>query len=148
MTPPPDRQGEKREGVWKGEGERTARVKDRGPNPRVDAHIGPCEVEWPHRVRRVYAAAQPVRTEDVHEQVGKRERDCGGLLHTRETPKGPLAIVLLHPHTALRREVGQGVHAGVLAVICARPSCQPQREWLSVQPRPVLGCTGLTGAMS
>jgi hypothetical protein len=37
--------------------ERTARVEDRGPNPRVDAHVGPSEVEGPHRVRRVYTAA-------------------------------------------------------------------------------------------
>jgi hypothetical protein len=120
-------------GRKRGGRKRTAGVEDRGPNPRIDAHVGPSEVERPHRVRRMYAAAQPVRAEDVHEQVDKRERDCGGLLHTRETPKGPLAVVLLHPDTALRSEVGQGVHTGILAVICARPSCEPQGEWLSLQ---------------
>ncbi len=106
----------------------TTGVKDGRPNPRVDAQVGPSDVEGLHRVRRMNAAVQPIQTEDVHEQIGEGERDRRGLLHTRVTPEWPLAIVLLHPHTALQRQVGQRVHACVLAVIRARPSREPQGE--------------------
>lgn len=99
-----DRQGEKR--TRKGEEEnwtRTSRVEHRGPDPRVDAHVGPCEIKRPHRVSGVHAAAQPVHAEDMNEQIAERERDGSGLLHARDAPEWPLAVVLLHLHTALRR---------------------------------------------
>jgi len=82
----------------------------------------------------VHATAQPIKTEDVHEQIGDGERDRRRLLHTRETPERPLAIVLLHPHAALHCQVGEHVHACVLAIVRARPSREPQRErkWLLV----------------
>ena len=106
-------------------------MEHRGPDPRVDVHVGPSEEERSHRMRGMHAAAQPVRTEDVHEQVGKGERDRSGLLHAGETPKRPLAVKLLHPpRPALLREVGQRVHARILAVVTARPACEPQREGL------------------
>ena len=76
----------------------------------------------------MHAAAQPVRAEDVHQQVGDGERDRGGLLHARDAPERPLAVELLHPHAALQRQVRQRVHAGVLAVVRARPAREPQRE--------------------
>jgi hypothetical protein len=138
---PSDEQGEKRGG---NRGKRTSRMEHRGPAPRVDAHISPCDVEGPHRMHGMHAAAQPARTEDVHEQVGERECNSGGLLHASKTPEYPLAIVLLHSHAALGRQVRQRVHTRVLAVICARPSCEPQHEWLRVQ-WPTLWRTGLSG---
>lgn len=116
----------KREG--EGEGIRTTRVKHGGPDPRVDAQVGPSEIERLHRVRGMHAAAQPIQTEDMHEQIGEGEHDRRGLLHTGETPEWPLAIILLHPHATLQRKVGEHVHTCVLAVIRARPSREPQCE--------------------
>jgi hypothetical protein len=110
------------------EGIRTTRVKHGGPDPRVDAQVGPCEIEGLHRVRGMHTAAQPIQTEDMHEQIGDGEHDRRGLLHTGETPEWPLAIILLHLHATLQRKVGEHVHARVLAVIRARPSREPQRE--------------------
>ena len=107
---------------------RTTGVKHGRPDPRVDAHVGPRTIKGPHRVRGMHAAAEPVRAEDVHEQVGDGERDRGGLLHAREPPERPLAVVLLHPHPALLRQVRQRVHARVLAVVRARPAREPERE--------------------
>jgi hypothetical protein len=118
----------KREGEGEGEGIRTTRVKHGGPDPRVDAQVGPSEIERLHRVRGMHAAAQPIQTEDVHEQIGEGEHDRRGLLHTGETPEWPLAIILLHLHAALQRKVGEHVHACILAVIRARPSREPQCE--------------------
>lgn len=76
----------------------------------------------------MHAAAEPVRAEDVHEQVGNGERDRRGLLHARVPPERPLAVVLLHPHPALLRQVRERVHARVLAVVRARPAREPKRE--------------------
>ena len=117
-----------REGV--GRKIRTTSVKHGGPDPRVDAQVGPGEIEGFHWVRGMHAAAQPVQTEDMHEQIGDGEHDRRGLLHTGETPERPLAIILLHAHAALQRKVGEHVHACVLAVIRARPSREPQCEGL------------------
>ena len=78
----------------------------------------------------MHAAAQPIETEDMHEQIGDGEHDRRWLLHTGETPEWPLSIILLHLHAALQRKVGERVHACVLAVIRARPSREPQRERL------------------
>ena len=78
-------------------------MEHRGPDPRVDADVGPCDVERPHWVCGLHAAAEPVRSEDVHEQVGERERDRSRLLHARKPPERPLAVVLLRADTALRR---------------------------------------------
>ena len=107
---------------------RTAGVKHGGPEPCVDAQVGPGEIEGPHWVRGVHAAAQPVQTKDVHEQVRDGERDGRGLLHARPAPERPLAVELLHAHAALQRQVRHRVHAAVLAVVRARPARQPQRE--------------------
>ena len=76
----------------------------------------------------MHAAAQPVRTEYVHEQVGEGERDRGGLLHARETPERPLAVELFHPEAALHRQVRHRVRARVFALVGARPSRESQRE--------------------
>ena len=116
----------------KGRSKRTTSVKHGRPYPRVDAHVRPGEIEGPHRMRGMHAAAQPVRTEYVHEQVGDRERDRRGLLHPRQTPERPLAVELLHPHAALRRQVRHRVRARVLALVRARPTCEAQRERVRV----------------
>lgn len=106
---------------------RTTSVKHGRPCPRVDAHVGPGEIEGPHRVRGMHAAAQPVRTEYVHKQVGNGERDRRGLLHARQTPERPLAVELFHPHAALRRQVRHRMSARVLALVRARPMRESQR---------------------
>ena len=119
---------EGRKGGGKGRSKkRTTSVKHGRPCPRVDAHVGPGEIEGPHRVRGMHAAAQPVRTEYVHEQVGEGERDRRGFLHARQTPERPLAVELFHPHAALRRQVRHRMSARVLALVRARPMRESQR---------------------
>ena len=107
---------------------RTTGVEYGGPDPGVDAQVGPGEVEGSHRMGGMHAATQPVRAENVHQQVGERERDGRGLLHARQTPERPLPVVLLHGHPALHREVGERVHARVLALVRAGPAREAQRE--------------------
>ena len=135
-------------------GIRTTGVKHGGPDPCIDAQVGPSEIEGLHRVCGMHAAAHPIQTEDMHEQIGDGEHDRRGLLHTGETPERPFAIILFHPHTTLQRKVGEHVHACVFAVIRARPSREPQCEWqrrLQLQllrlhragTTAVWGCTGL-----
>ena len=131
--------GDREGGGERTERKRTTGVKHGGPYPRVDAHVGPGEIEGPHRVRGVHAATQPVRTEDVHEQVGDGERDRGGLLHAREPPERPLAVELLHAHAALERQVRHRVRARVLALVRARPTRQAQRERVRVAPTAAAG---------
>ncbi len=121
-------------------------MEHRGPNPRVDADVRPCDVERSHRVRGVHAAAEPVRSENVYEQVGEGERYRSRFLHAREPPERPFAVVLLRPHTALRRHVRQRVHADILAVVHARPEREAQREGLRVH-RVTVGGTGLPCAL-
>ena len=105
----------------------------RGPDPRVDADVCPCDVERTHRVRRVHAAAEPVGSEDVYEQVCERERDRSRLLHAREPPKRPFTVVLLCADSALRCEIRQRVHAYVFAVVRARPERDAKCEGHSAQ---------------
>lgn len=97
-------------------------------------------------MRGVHAAAEPVDSEDVHEQVRERERDRSRLLHARETPERPFAVVLLCADTALRCEIRQRVHADVLAVVCARPERETECERQSAQWASV-GSTGLPCAL-
>jgi len=104
---------------------RTTSVKNGGPGPRVDAHVGPGDVEGSHGMCGVHAAAQPVHAENVHKQVDDGEHDRGGLLYACDAPEGPFAVVLLHPHAALHRQVRQRVHASVFAVVRARPTREP-----------------------
>jgi len=136
-----------------GEGIRTTGVKHSGPDPRVDAQVGPSEIKGLHWVRGMHAAAQPIQTEDMHEQIGDGEHDRRGLLHTGETPERPLSIILLHPHATLQRQVGEHVHTCVFAVVRARPSREPQcerkrllrvhRAGGTTAAAVVRGCTGL-----
>jgi hypothetical protein len=125
---------------------RTTRMEHRGPDPRVDADVCPCDIERTHWVRGVHAAAEPVDSEDVYEQVRERERDRSRLLHSRESPERPFAVVLLCADSALRCEIRQRVHAHVLAVICARPERETKCERLSAQWASV-GSTGLPCAL-
>ena len=85
----------------------------------------------------------------MHKQIGDGEHDRRGLLHARVTPEWPLAIILLHPHAALQRQVGKRVHASVLAVIRARPSREPQceRKRLLMMIMPLLLRVGTTAAV-
>jgi hypothetical protein len=125
---------------------RTTSMEHRGPNPRVDADVCPCDVERTHRVRGVHAAAEPVESEDVYEQVRERERDRSRLLHTRVSPERPFAVELLRADTALRCEIRQRVHADIFAVVCARPERETKRERQSAQWASI-GSAGLPGAL-
>ena len=115
-------------------------MEHRGPHPRVDADVCPCDVERTHRVGGVHAAAEPVGSEDVYEEVCERERDRSRLLHTREPPKRPFTIVLLCADTALRCEIRHRVHADVFAVVRARPERDAKCERQSAQ-WPAVGST-------
>ena len=106
----------------------TSSVEDRRPDPRIHAGQRESEVVFLHGMviwdARLYLACAI----EVCDEIEDGEQDGCGLLHAREPPEGPLAVVLLHGSIMLNSSVGDHVHAAVLAVILTRPSCDPERE--------------------
>jgi hypothetical protein len=64
-----------------------------GPDPHIDADLCQCCLKWSHWVCGEYAAAEPVNSEDVHEQVdGGEQQWAPACLQTARTA---FVVVLL-----------------------------------------------------
>ena len=108
--------------------ERTSSVEDRRPDPCVHTGKGKAKIVLLHRVRIRDAYLDLTHTAVVGDEVEYGEEHGRGLLHTREPPERPLAVVLLNGGIVLDGDVGDHVHAFVFAVIQTCPPCEPQRH--------------------
>ena len=103
-------------------------MEDGRPDPRVHARERECEVVRLHGVPVRDAMTDLLPALKVGEEVEDGEENGCRLLHSRESPKRPLAVVLLDGGVVLDSDIGDHVHAAVLAVINAGPARELQSE--------------------
>lgn len=98
------------------------------PDPGVDANRSEAQVVGLHGMPVRYSFLDGHSPANVVEHVQERERDRRRLLHAREPPEWPFAVVLVDAVSARNGEIGYGVHALVLAVVVTRPACEAKGE--------------------
>jgi hypothetical protein len=103
-------------------------MKDRRPDPGVEARKRPDDIIPLHGMRIRDLAPDFGQPADVRPKVEERERDGGRLLHPRQSPERPFSVVLVdsiaQPDIP-RRDI---VHTRVFAVVFAGPASEAQRD--------------------
>ena len=103
-------------------------MEDRRPDPSVHAHGREDEIVSFHWMPIRYSALDFYGSSQMEEHVQPRERDGGWLLHARESPERPLAVVLVNSVAARDSSISNEMHALVLAVIVAGPTGEAERK--------------------